>query len=358
MEVARPRLLRWLDAVERIGNRLPDPFTLFVIFAVLVVLGSWLAARAGLTVIHPGTGETVSAVNLLSGAGVRRMLTEAVKNFAAFPPLGTVLAVMIGIGVAEQSGLFQAGLRAVVLVVPRSLLTAALVFAGVNASIAADAGLVILPPLGALLFLSLGRHPLAGLAAAFAGVSGGFSANLFITALDPLLAGLTQAAAQVLDPSYQVAATANYYFMIVSTFVLTAVGTLVTHRWVEPRLGTYAPKEEGATHLEPLRREEKRGLMASAIAVVVVSAIVAALTVPRSGLLRDADGGLGPFYESIVTLLVIAFMAAGLGYGIVVGKVRNDRDVARMIADTLSTMGSYIALAFVAAQFVAYFTWS
>jgi aminobenzoyl-glutamate transport protein len=357
--VSKGRLLRFFDGVERLGNRLPDPLTLFAIFAVLVVLSSWLGARMDVSVVHPATGETVRAVNLMSSDGIRRMLAQAVPNFAAFPPLGTVLAVMIGIGVAEKSGLFRTALRAVVLVVPRQLLTAALIFAGVNASIAADAGLVILPPLGALLFLSIGRHPLAGLAAAFAGVSAGFSANLFITALDPLLAGLTEAAARVVDPTYRVEATANYYFMVASTFLLTVVGTFVTHRWVEPRLGTYQGKVESEeAGLEPITAREKRALWAAVIVAAAVLALTAAITVPRDGLLRGPDGGLEPFYTSLVTLLVVLFFATGLAYAITVGSVRSDKEVARMIADTLATMGGYIALAFVAAQFVAYFSWS
>jgi aminobenzoyl-glutamate transport protein len=351
------RLLALLDAVERIGNRLPDPLTLFVLFSLAVVVASAIAARSGAGVVHPVTGAAVTAVNLLSASGVRRMLTEAVANFAAFPPLGTVLATMIGVGVAEQSGLFSTGLRALVMMVPRSALTAALVFAGVNASIAADAGLVILPPLGALLFLSVGRHPMAGLSAAFAGVSGGFSANLLITPLDPLLAGLTQAAARLLDPDYVVAPTANYYFMIASTFMLTGVGTYVNHRFVEPRFGRY---EGGGAdeQLAPITRVERRGLVYAALAALAVLALAAALALPEGGVLRDHDGGLGPFFGSLVTFILLLFLAAGLAYGITTGVIRSDKNVAKMIADTLATMGSYIALAFVAAQFVAYFGWS
>ncbi len=353
------RLVRWLDAVERLGNRLPDPLSLFVLFAALAVLASSVAARNGVSVVHPATGETVTAVDLATRAGLQRMLTQAVPSFAAFPPLGTVLAVMFGIGVAEESGLFKTALRAVVLVVPKPLLTATLIFAGVNASIAADAGLVILPPLGALLFVSLGRHPLAGLAAAFAGVSAGFSANLFVTALDPLLAGLTENGARVLEPEFRVPATSNYYFMVASTFLLTGVGTYVTHRWVEPRLGPYvAAAEDAPITLEAPTAREKRGLWAAAFAAATVLALVALLTIPSGAVLRGADGSFEPFYQSLVALLVVMFFATGLAYAITTGSVKSDRDVARMTADTLGTMGSYIALAFVAAQFISYFSWS
>ncbi|HBB25941.1 MAG TPA: aminobenzoyl-glutamate transporter, partial [Bacteroidetes bacterium] len=181
--------LRFLDGVERVGNRLPDPLTLFAIAALLVIAVSWLFSTLGVVVTHPGTKETISVVNLLAPSSIQRMFTDAVKNFTDFPPLGLVLVTMIGIAVAERSGFITALLRATVLNVPRPLLTAALVFAGVNSSLVADAGYVVLIPLGAVIFAAVGRHPLAGLSAAFAGVAGGFSANLSITSLDPLLGG-------------------------------------------------------------------------------------------------------------------------------------------------------------------------
>jgi aminobenzoyl-glutamate transport protein len=361
---ARPgRLVRVLDAVERIGNRLPDPMTLFAVFAVLVVIASAVAARAGVSVRHPATGETVTATSLLTAASLRRMLTEAVKNFALFPPLGTVLVTMIGVGVAEKTGLFAGAMRALVGAVPRAWLTAAVVFAGVNASAAADAGLVVLPPLAAALFAAVGRHPLAGLAAAFAGVTGGFSANLAVTALDPLLSGLTESAARLVEPAIVVAPTCNYYFMVVSTFVLTAAGTLVTARWVEPRLGAWhAPEgaEDGAPAdaLAPLTVRERRALWAALAALLGLAALVAALALPAGGLLRDEHAGLRPLFDALVLLVMGAFLVPGIAYGLVARTIRSDKDVARMAADTMSTMGAYIVLAFFAAQFVAYFGWS
>jgi len=194
---ARPRrapLAIALDTIERVGNALPNPATLFLIMAAIVVVASAVTAGLGVTVPHPRDGSPIAAVNLMSREGLRRMFTEAVKNFTGFAPLGTVLVAMLGIGVAEATGLIGAAMRAFVMAMPRSLLTAAVVFAGVNANQAADAGIIILPPLGALLFAAAGRHPLAGLAAAYAGVAGGFSANLLPSTLDVLLAGFTQEA--------------------------------------------------------------------------------------------------------------------------------------------------------------------
>ena len=236
------RVVRALSAVERMGQRLPDPLTLFFAMSALVVLVSGVFAGVSADVVQrSGDTVTMTVKSLLSFEGLRWMLTSAVDNFIDFAPLGPVLTVMIGIGVAERTGFISMGLKVLVTRVPDALLTATVVFAGVMSSMAADAGYVVLTPLGALLFASVKRHPLAGLAAAYAGVSGGYSANLLITGLDPMLAALTQQAAQSLDPAYTVNAACNYYFMVASTFLVTVIGTVVTTRVVEPMLGEWDP---------------------------------------------------------------------------------------------------------------------
>ena len=349
-------MLRILDWVERWGNRLPHPFTLFFIFAAGILLLSWAASSLGLSATHPATGKTIAAVNLLNRQGIQNVMTKAVSNFTGFAPLGTVLVAMIGVGVAERSGLFAAAMKALVAGVPSWLMTTALVFAGVNASLAVDAGYVILIPLGAVLFSGIGRNPIVGLAAAFAGVSAGFSANIFLTAIDPLLAGLTQEAARLYDPKYTVPVTANYYFMIASTFVLTLIGTWVTVGITEPRLGPYTSGSQKPS--EGLEIREKRGLIAAGIAVASEALLLLLFTLPANGLLRDPKGGLDPFFQGMVALMAIGFLLPGLAYGLVAGTIRTDRDMGRMIEETMGTMGSYIALAFAASQFVAYFGWS
>lgn len=348
--------LKLLDVVERLGNSLPHPFTLFFFFALAVLIVSWLAAAAGLTVAHPATGKAINAVNLLDRQGIQNILTKAVSNFTGFAPLGTVLVAMIGVGVAERSGLLTAALKALAAGVPGWLMTTALVFAAVNADIVVDAGYVILVPLGAVLFAGIGRHPLAGLAAAFAGVSGGFSSNIFLTPIDPLLAGLTQEAARLYDPGYTVPITANYYFMIGSVVLQTIVAVWVTVRIVEPRLGPYTGA--GRESMEPLGTDEKRGLRAAGITFITEILVLLLLTVPQNGLLRDADGALQPLFQGMVTLMAIGFLLPGLAYGFATRTIAGNRDVGRMVEETMSTMGSYVALAFAASQFVAYFGWS
>jgi len=350
--------LRFLDVVERAGNRLPDPLTLFALAALLVIGGSWLAASMGISVIHPGTGKAVSVVNLLAPENIRRMFTDAVANFTAFPPLGLVLVTMIGIAIAERGGFITALLRVSVHNVPRPLLTASLVFAGVNSSLVADAGYVVLIPLGAVIFAAVGRHPLAGLSATFAGVAGGFSANLSITSLDPLLGGLTQSAAQLITPTYVVSAAANWYFMIASTFMLTLVGTWVCDSIVEPRLGPWKASERDTNDMSKLSATEKKGLLFAGIAFVFMVVALAAISIPEGSILRDEQGGLKPLEKSIVIILMVMFFVMGLVYGRITGSIKDDKDVATMAGDGMATLGGYIVLSFVMAQFIAYFSWS
>lgn len=350
---------RGLNFVEKAGNKLPDPATIFLILMVGIVLISWFFSFIGVSAIHPASGQTVTINNLLSASYIQRMFTEMTKNFVTFAPLGMVLVTVIGIGVAEKSGLIDTALKKFVTAVPKSALTATLVFGGVLSSMAADAGYIVLTPLGAVLFAGFGRHPLAGLAAAFAGVSAGFSANLLLTSLDPLLSGLTTTSAQIIDPEYIVHPTANYYFMIVSTFLLTIVGTIVTDKIVEPRLGKWTSShtelDDSLTHVS---KEQWSGLKAAGLAFVLFMVFVAFTTIPQSGLFRSPEGNLDPFYGSLVPLIMLLFLFCGLIYGLVAKTIKNDKDAVAMTNEYMSTMGGYIVLSFVAAQFVTYFSWS
>jgi len=273
-----------------------------------------------------------------------------------------VLVAMIGVGVAERTGLIALTLRAFMASMPRTLLTGTVIFAGMLAHLAADAGVIILPPIGALLFAAAGRHPLAGLAAAFAGVAGAFSANIFPSPLDVLLIGFTQEAtkASKLLPGYDPQVLGNYYFLAVTAPVLTVVGTWVTHRFVEPRLGPWKAQEEH--RLDEITPEERRGLRAAGVATVLTLALFLLLVLPARAPLRGPGATtiaqLKPFFDSIVALIMIVFLVPGLAYGLATGKIRSDRDVAKMTGETMGTMGTYIVLAFAAAQFVSYFNWS
>ncbi|MEO2195472.1 MAG: AbgT family transporter, partial [bacterium] len=330
----------FLSTVERGGNALPHPGTLFAILAGVIVLVSAVAARTGIEVVHPGTGELIQPVSLATVAGLHRILTEMVTNFTSFAPLGTVLVSMLGIGVLESSGLIGAGLRLLVLSAPKHLLTFVIVLAGVLSNTASEIGYVLLVPLGGIIFLGAGRHPIAGLAAAFAGVSGGYSANLLLGTVDPLLAGLSEEAARIVDDGYRVNPAANYYFMVVSTFVIATAGTWVTERIVIPRLGAY--EGQGDTDapdvLQELSRIERRGLGYALLAAGVFVAFLLWGTVPADGFLRNPEtGGLlrSPFLSGIVAFIFLGGTVVGVAYGAATGAFRNDADVMNGMGKTI-----------------------
>lgn len=350
----------FLSVIEKVGNALPHPATLFAIFAGGVIVLSGIASLFDIAVTHPGTGETIKPFSLLSVEGLHMILTKMVVNFTGFAPLGTVLVALLGIGIAEGSGLIGTSLRLLVIKAPKKLLTFVIVFAGVLSNTASEVGYVLLVPLAAVIFLAVGRHPIAGLAAAFAGVSGGYSANLLLGTIDPLLAGLSEEAARIVDPNYIVNPACNYYFMFVSTFFIATAGTWVTEKIVIPRLGTYkgnAKPEE----IKDITPEEKKGLKYALVAAIVFAGILIWGTVPSDGFLRDPGTGdllRSPFMSGIVALIFLGAAVTGIAYGIGAKTLKNDSDVMKGMGKAMETLGIYIVLVFFAAQFVAYFNWT
>ena len=356
--VKRSTLMRFLDSVEKVGNKLPHPATLFAIFAFTIVIASWLISRAGITAVHPGTGETISAVNMISGDGFRFMWTEMTNNFVHFPPLGIVLVAMIGIGVAEGSGLISALLRHLVTSAPPRMITAAVIAAGILSHLASSAGYVVLIPLGAMVFAAFKRHPIAGLAAAFLGVSGGFGANFLIGSIDPILAGLTESAAQIINPEMHISPAVNYYFMLASASMIVIFGTIVTEKIIEPRLGKYEGESEDFDKVSP---NERKGLAWAAISVAIFLVILALLTIPEGAVLRDPETGSllhSPFMSGLITAIMIFFIVPGIAYGIAVGTIGNDKEIIKFMATSMKGLSGYIVIVFFAAQFVYYFKYS
>lgn len=351
---------RFLSFIENVGNKLPHPATLFGLFAVLVIIISWVTSLFDLQVQHPRTNELISPVNLLSVEGLHLIITEMVHNFTSFAPLGTVLVSMLGIGIAESSGLIGTALRLMVISAPRKLITFVIVLSGILSNTAAEVGYVLLIPLAAIIFLAIGRHPIAGMAAAFAGVSGGYSANLLLGTIDPLLAGLSEEAARIIDIKYIVNPAANYYFMFVSTFFIAIAGTWVTEKIVSPRLGEYKGNEK-PEELRKLTSEEKRGLKFAGIAGAVFTLFLLWGTVPAEGFLRDPETFellRSPFMSGIVAFIFIGAAVVGIAYGIGASTYNNDSDVMKGMGKAMETLGIYIVLVFFAAQFVAYFKWT
>jgi len=351
---------RQLARVERWGNLLPHPATLFLLLGALMVLLSWMLSSAGVSVEHPVTHKAVGAVNLLSVDGLRRLITGLLPNFINFAPLGPVLVCLLGLAAAEHSGLLGACVRLVVNRTPRRWLTWVVVGCGAMSHTAGDIGYVLLLPLSMALFHALGRHPLAGLAAAFSGVSGGFAANLLISTSDVVLAGLTQEAARIVDPKYTVNAMANYYFLGASVFLVTALGAFVTERLVEPRLGRYEG-EAPAQDLQPLSAAERRGLAWALGVFLALGALVVAGLVPEGGVLQDpAKPGFinSYFIKGLVFFIFVLGLAPAVAYGLATGSVRRDVDVYRAMQRTMELAAPYIVVVFFIAQFVNLFAWS
>ncbi len=369
------RMIRFLKVVEALGNALPHPVTLFALFALGVVLVSGLLGWMDVSVPDPrpigakGRADNglIEVISLLNADGFRMIVLNLVTNFTSFVPLGTVLVALLGVGVAERSGLLTAVIRSIVLNASPKIVTVAIVFAGIISNTASEMGYVVLVPLAAVVYMSLGRHPLAGLAAAFAGVSGGYSANLLLGTVDPLLAGITEEAARLIDPEYVVDASANWFFMIGSTFLITLVASVVSLKIVEPALGPYNPAEAGLDdaddehRLDALTPIESKALRHAGIAALLMIIGIAMLVVPEGAVLRNPETGLikgSPFLKGIVALIFVFFLVPGVVYGRVTGSMRSDRDVIDAMAGAMSTLGLYIVLVFFAAQFVKFFAWT
>jgi aminobenzoyl-glutamate transport protein len=359
-EVRRGALARSLDAIERIGNRLPDPAMLFLILLGLVaLLSAWLSTLS-FNEIDPRTREAIVIRNLLAPDNLTTFMSGMVKTFVDFPPLGVVLVAMLGIGVAEHTGYINAALKALLSVTRRSLLTPVVITVGIVSHVAVDAGYVLVIPLGGLIFHAAGRHPLAGIAAAFAGVSGGFSANFVPSSLDPLLSGISQAAAQLLDPAVTVNPLNNWFFTLSSSVLIIVVGWILTDRFIEPRLAnTVVDGDALAAEEQGLSAAEKRGLVRASLALLLAAALLALSASPADSAWRNSQGVLtafdAPLMRSIVALIFVLFVIPGVVYGYVAGTVSSHRDVIAGMTRAMSGMGYYVVMAFFAAQFIAAF---
>lgn len=392
-------MMRVLDVIERTGNRIPHPFWLFLILGALVLVLSLVLSILGVSVRSPTGDGPVEVVNLLSVEGLRRIIAEAITNFTAFPPLGIVLVVMMGVAVAEGSGVISTAVRSVVTTVSGRWLTFAIALTGITGSVASDAVIIVLPPLAAMAFLAVGRSPLLGIALAFASVDAGFNASLFITAAEPLYAGISTSAAQLVDEEYVVSPLSNIYFTIPSAVFLAGIITVVMERFVAPRVeglaldGPYAPggdkgpaaakrrsaaaTPEGAAEEAPtapddghgdmesvdsmrLSRREKRGLRNAALALIgSLVLITVAVAVPGSPL-RGEDGAIltGPALMHVSVLIALVFVAIGVAYGVTVGTISSWADLPEFMVKGMKDVAPVLVLFFIAAQFIAWFEWS
>lgn len=358
----KPTLMdRFLNGVERAGNKLPDPSLMFLYGTILVWTLSAIMSQVSFDMVHPTSGEAIVVNNLLTGAACANFLSSMVGNFTGFAPLGIVLVAMLGVGVSEQSGFINTGLKKMLAVTPKPLLTPALVVVAILSHLAADAGYVLVIPLGGIIFHAAGRHPLAGVVAAFAGVSGGFAASFVPTPTDPLLQGFTQSAAQLFDPEYLVNPLSNWFFAAASSIVVTLVIWFVTERIVEPRLNAMMPVDdvEQVEDMGTVTDIESRAFRMAGLAMLVGVALLTAFTLPESSPMRSADGELtslaAPLMQSIVPLIFLVFVLPGCVYGLASGVFKKSRDIVDAMGKTMSGMGSYMVMAFFCAQFLAAF---
>lgn len=355
-----PLFIRVLKSIERAGNRLPHPTTLFIFMSLGVLLLSWLLSLLSVSTVHPINNNTIEVTNLISQHGLHQILKNTVNNFTSFAPVGTVLVAMLGLGIAEKSGLLSALLKKLVGNAKGKILSATVVFAGVMSSLAADAGYVVLIPLAGLVFAAAGKHPIAGMAAAFAGVSGGYSANLLVGPIDAVLAGISTEASKLVDTQREVSVVANYYFIIVSTFFITIVGTLITEKVTLKTLPAWKQQEDAKTQ-KTLTAEESIGLKHAGWVLILFVAIILACLIPENGIMRHPDTGSitrSPFINGIVSLISLLAALCGLVYGRAQNRYQTKGSVIKDMEDTMATMASYLVLMFFAAQFVNYFAWS
>jgi aminobenzoyl-glutamate transport protein len=355
---------RALAAVERIGNRLPDPAVLFIALLFLVWLLSWGLSYVDWGLMDPRTGSPLIVKNQLSGDALVLFFSSMVTTFAHFHPIGVVLVAMLGIGVAEHTGFINSALRAMLSVTARWLLTPMLILVSIVSHTAADAGYVLVIPLGGVIFYAAGRHPLAGIAAAFAGVSGGFSANFVPSAIDPMLQGISQSGAQILDPDITLNPLNNFYFTASSSLLIILAGWFVTDRVVEPRLrGTTLDGDlESLPSMEPLTDAERSGLRAALWSMVLAMAVLVATAVPEASPWRGQNGSLtelgAPLMGSIVSLIFVLFLIPGIVYGYRAGTVTSTRDIIAGMSKAMESMAYYLVIMFFIAQFIFAFSQS
>jgi aminobenzoyl-glutamate transport protein len=349
-------LQRILHNVERAGNALPHPAVLFLWLSLAVIVASALIAGIGIEALHPVKNEPIRATNLLSVTGLQLVITDMVKNFTEFAPLGTVLVAMLGFSVAEKSGLIPALMQLLVLKSPRPLLIPAILLAGVLSHTAGDVGYVLLIPLAGMAFHSAGMNPIAGIAVCFAGVSGGFAANFLLSTADTLLSGLSQEAARIIDPKYIVTPVANYYFMATSSALIITIGTFVANRVTIPFAGTYkgtAPKQA----LTALTENEKRGLLVAGLVAFGLVVFMVLGGMPEDGYLRDGKSDVfhSPLMKGVVAFVFLFGALTGIAYGYASRTFTKHNDVINAMQDAMATMAPYLVLVFFASQFISLF---
>jgi aminobenzoyl-glutamate transport protein len=353
---------RAFQILERVGNRIPHAFWLFWLLLIALTIASAILAATGASSQPPGAAGPEPVRNIASAAGLQHLLTTLVDNFIGFPPLGVVLAVMIGVGIAEQAGFLRTAIVVSLAKVPRGLMPVAVTYVAGQGHVMGDASFIVLPPLAALAFRSVGRHPIAGMFGSFAATSAGYASGVLIGALDANLSTLT-AAAVPHGLHIETSVLMNYFFQAISGLVLPLVVAFVLVRWVEPKLPPYNPpagQDEDLSAGATVTPRQRRALLAAVGALAVFVGLVLAAWLVPGGPLQGKNGALinSPFFDGIVPLVMLAFLVVGIVYGLVAGTITTAGDIPRMIAESLRGMLDFVVIAFAAGQFLEMFDWS
>ncbi|AHM57982.1 aminobenzoyl-glutamate transport protein AbgT (plasmid) [Peptoclostridium acidaminophilum DSM 3953] len=352
----------FLNGMETVGNKFPDPVFIFMALAVVIILLSALFASMGLSAINPTDQSTIVAQNLLSREYIGRMFSDAVKNFTGFPALGVVLIVMLGIGLAEKSGYFEIVMKYVVLRTPEQIIIPVLIAVAIIGNAFGDAAPVVLPPLAAIVFLSLGHHPIAGMVMVYAATLGAFAANLMLGMSDVLVFAFTEPAAQMIDPNIKLNVAMNYYFIAASTPLLLITVYFVTKKITIPHFGEFALASEHNEHAKEPTKQEVKAMKYANIALLLTLAAILLMIIPENGILRNIETGSilenSPFMNGIGAVISVLFFIPGLVYGYVSGSIKNSSDLSKMMGDSMASMGGFIVIVFFASQMMAYFAWS
>lgn len=349
---------RVLDIFEKAGNKLPDSVTIFVVLCLGILVVSYVLNQAGVSVIHPATKDIIQVNNLLNQENLKKIIMEMITVFQSYPPLGVVLVAMIGIGVADKSGLLETILNVVMTKIPEGAIYYAIVIMGLIFTGIGDAGFVVLPPLAALIFIKVNKNPILGIFLAYAGAAIGFCSGLFVSLNDILITSFTIPAAQVLNPGFLKSPAMTIFFNMTNAILQMGIIAFVTKKFIEPRFP--APKFIGEDNKgSEITQLDKKALKYAGVSVIIYFAFIIALTIGKNAFLRDASGSLisvkSPFMGGLIIIMTMAFLIPGIIFGKITKKIKNDKDIVRMVGQSLAEMGGYIFIVFVAAQFLNLF---
>ncbi len=352
---------RFLNRLEYLGNKLPDPVMIFISLCVITIVASAILSGLDVTAYNPVTQKTVNVVNLLTLDGFTKIITQATTNFTNFPALGVVLVVMFGIGVAEHSGYFKALMISAVEKAPFKIITPVIILVAMLGTVAGDASQIVIPPITAMIFLRLGYHPIAGLVMAYAAAEGAFAANTIIGMGDALALAFTESGLKTIDADVPVNIAMNWYFMTASMFLLMAVILFVTYKVIIPRLGTYNADNAEAFEFNDLTPLEKRGLKWANYSMLFLLVALVALAIPESSVLRNPETGSiidGPLIDGVAIVIAIIFFIPGLIYAMITKKAQSSKDIVAMMNESIAGMSGFIVIVFFSAQMIALFSWS